>query len=235
MAENDRATTLSRRRTPAIGEYLVRVYTLLRERSPVVGVRLAERMNVSPPSVTQALRRMARDGLVEQDRSRGVQLTDRGRGIAEATVRRHYLLERLLVDQLGYNWADADDEAAKLEQSLSPQLEEHLFEQLGRPATCPHGNPFPGSPDEERLLFSRTLASALPGERVSVVRVTEEGEEDPELMHFLLEHRLFPEARIAIVSADERTETVKLEAPSGLVDMTLHHAEMVRVSDPDSS
>ena len=220
------------RRTPAMAEYLVHIYVQLREGKRLVGARLAEEIGVSPPAVTQAVRRMARDGLVTQEYDFGVQLTAKGRAMAEATLRRHYLLERLLVDQLGYNWAEADREADRLEHSLSPQLEQHLYERLGRPATCPHGNPFPGSPQERMLIEARTLASAQAGERITMLRVTEEGEKKPELMQLLLEGGFLPHTQGRVVLVDASTRMLRLEGPQKTVDILLALAELVRVSEP---
>ncbi|MBI4312971.1 MAG: metal-dependent transcriptional regulator [Chloroflexi bacterium] len=220
------------RRTPAVGEYLVRIYVQLREGRRVVGARLAEAMGVSPPAVTQALRRMTRDGLASQENEAGVQLTATGKAMAEATLRRHYLLERMLVDELGYNWAEVDNEADRMEHALSPELERYLYERLGRPTTCPHGNPFPGSADEQMLIKARTLAAARPGERVLMLRVTEEGEEEPELMHLLHGCGFLPHTRGRVLSVDQAKKTVCVEAPLGTMEAPLGLAQYVRVSEP---
>jgi DtxR family Mn-dependent transcriptional regulator len=204
-----------------MGEYLVRIYVHLREHQRVVRARLAEKIGVTPPAVTQALRRMARDGLVTQDSDAGVQLTPQGKAMAEATLRRHYLLERLLVDQTAYNWAEVDQEADRLEHALSPELERHLYERLGRPTTCPHGNPFPGSPQEQMLIEARTLAQASSGERVTMLRVTEEGEEEPELMHVLWECGFLPHTRGRVLSVDASAKMLRLEAPQKTADIPL--------------
>ena len=127
------------------GEYLIRIYTTIREGSRIVGSGLANRLGVSASAVTQAFQRMERQGLAVIDQESGIQLTTQGRSIAESIIRRHYLIiERLLVDTLGFKWADADDEAERIEYTLSPKLEDYLYERLSRPTTCPHGNPFPG-------------------------------------------------------------------------------------------
>ena len=84
------------------GEYLIRIYTTLREGSRVVGSRLAERLGVSASAVTQAFQRMERQGLAVIDQDSGIQLTSEGRAIAESIIRRHYLIERLLVDSLDF-------------------------------------------------------------------------------------------------------------------------------------
>ncbi|MBI4338493.1 MAG: metal-dependent transcriptional regulator [Chloroflexi bacterium] len=232
MQDQPAPSPSSLRRSPAAGEYLVRIYIKLRERKRIVGARLAESMGVSPPAVTQALRRMTRDGLLDQESDVGVRLTEKGRALAEGTLRRHYLLERMLVDQLGYSWATVDEEAHRMEHSLSPQLEEFLYERLGRPATCPHGNPFPGSPAEAALIQSRTLASASRGEKVTMLRVTEDGEEQPVLMHRLLECGFLPGVRGTVVTTNKNAGTMRLRAPKGTVELPMALAEYVRVSEP---
>ena len=212
------------------GEYLIRVYTTLREGSRVVGSHLAERLGVSASAVTQAFQRMEKQGLAVIDQDWGVQLTPEGRSIAESIIRRHYLIERLLVDTLGFDWADADDEAERLEHSLSPKLETYLFESLGQPTTCPHGNPFPGSPDEERLLGARRLTDTRVGEAVEILRITEEGEDDGELLHFAHDHGLLPGTRAVVNDIDLRAGHLVLSIGDVAVSIAVRWAQCIRVS-----
>lgn len=216
------------------GEYLIRVYTMLREGSRVVGSRLAERLGVSASAVTQAFQRMERQGLAVIDQEWGVQLTPEGRSIAESIIRRHYLIERLLVDTLGFDWADADDEAERLEHSLSPKLETYLFESLGQPTTCPHGNPFPGSPDEERLLGARKLTETKAGESVEILRITEEGEDEGDLLRFAHDHGLLPGTSAVVEEIDLRAGHLMLSVEDLHVEMPARWAQCVRVSSPAS-
>ncbi len=214
------------------GEYLIRIYTTLREGSRVVGSRLAERLGVSASAVTQAFQRMERQGLAVIDQDWGVQLTPEGRSIAESIIRRHYLIERLLVDTLDFDWADADDEAERLEHSLSPKLENYLFESLGHPTTCPHGNPFPGSPDEERLLGARKLTETSVGESVTLLRITEEGEDEGDLLRFAHDNGLLPETQVVVVDIDLRGGHLTLRMQDHEVSIPARWAQSIRVSSP---
>ncbi len=219
------------RPSPVQGEYLLHLYVLMREGKRVVAARLAERLHVSPSAVHQALRRMARDGLVVLNDEYGIRFTDEGRRLAESFMRRHFLLERLLVDILGFDWADADQEAGRLEQSLSPELEGFLYERLGRPTTCPHGNPFPGSPDEERLVHAPDLTQAKLGQSVTILRVVEDGEEDMELMYFLRDHGLLPGVHVTVRSVLPASGEIELQAHDGsFVRISERHAAQLRVS-----
>jgi DtxR family Mn-dependent transcriptional regulator len=210
-------------------EYLIQLYLMLRERRPVVGARIAERIGVSAAAVSQALKRLEQRKLVVQDPDDGVRLTQRGTVQAEHTIRRHYLLERLLVDVLDFDWVDVDEEADKLEHSLSPRLEEHLFEQLGRPTTCPHGNPFPGSPDERRLLDAPRLTGVHAGERTEILRITEEAEENEELMRRLDQDHLVPGTRITVSSVSDAEVVFRKDSTGQEVTLPSGYARYVRV------
>jgi DtxR family Mn-dependent transcriptional regulator len=210
-------------------EYLIQLYLMLRERRPVVGARIAERIGVSAAAVSQALKRLEQRKLVVIDPDDGMRLTQRGTVQAEHTIRRHYLLERLLVDVLGFAWVDVDEEADQLEHSLSPRLEEHLFEQLGRPTTCPHGNPFPGSPDERRLLDAPRLTGAHAGERTEILRITEEAEENEELMRRLDQDHLVPGTRITVSSISDAEVVFRKDATGQEITLPTGYARYVRV------
>lgn len=214
------------------GEYLIRIYTTVREGSRVVGSRLAERLGVSASAVTQSFQRMERQGLAVIDQNAGVQLTPEGRSIAESIIRRHYLIERLLVDSLGYNWADADDEAEHMEHTLSSKLEAHLYESLGHPTTCPHGNPFPGSADEQRLLGARKMTDTSVGETIVVWRITEEGEDDLELLHYMHDNEIMPGREAIVEKVDLRAGHIRLKIDRNDVTVPTRWAQHVRVSGP---
>lgn len=217
-------------------EYLTQLYLLLRESRPVIGARIAERMGVSPPAVTQALKRLAQHGLAVLDPDDGLRLTPRGRAQAERTIRRHYLLERLLVDELGFDWVDVDEEADRLEHSLSPRLEEHLFERLGRPTTCPHGNPFPGSHDERRLLDARRLSEVEQGAITTILRITEEAEENSDLMRLLHTNRLLPGTTVKLTHVTDEELVLERSGKATnaeMVTISQDLARFVRVDEPE--
>src|SRR6516164_11773074 len=100
------------------------------------------------------IKRMEAEGLVSASRGT-IQLSAKGRQLAESVVRRHRLAERFLTDILGLSWAQAHREAGKWEHVMSVDVEEALARVLGQPTTCPHGNPIPGSqyvaPEARRL------------------------------------------------------------------------------------
>ena len=117
---------------------------LAEEGVPVIQARIAERLGRSAPSVSEMLDRLIDDGYVTRE-GRRLSLTDSGRALAEKVVRKHRLAERLLVDVIGLEWHKVHREAGRWEHVISDDVEARLVELLGDPATCPHGNPIPGS------------------------------------------------------------------------------------------
>src|SRR5260370_260660 len=136
------------------------------EGEPPRSARLVDWLGVSRPTVTVALRRMTRDGMVRMNARKDIHLTVAGRRAAESIVSRNGIMARWLTDVLGLDWVVADAEAARLEHAISEVVEKRLYETLGRPKTCPPGNPIPGhtrsSPRERRLATLEAAPRAAP-------------------------------------------------------------------------
>jgi len=190
------------RQFPAAAEYLSGIYILRRDYGEAGNRRLSEWLGVSEPAVTQALGRLKRLRLVRQKPYGDITLTPTGRLLAAQVLRRHYLLEHLLVRMLEYPWEKADEEAKILQSTISQDLTEHLFRSLGSPKTCPHGNPMPGSPAEERLVAAAKLADAPVGKGVRILRITEEGEQVPSLLNACGSRGVWPGARFVVRARD---------------------------------
>jgi len=194
---------------PAALEYLAQIFFIERDNDVVPNSVLAARLNVTRPAVSQAVGRLKKLGLVLQKRYGAIELSAKGRGLAEKTVRRHFLLEHLLVRALGYPWDKSDAEAVNLQASLSDELTAHLLRRFDNPSTCPHGNPLPGSSLEREYLSAPALVEAKVGTSIKIIRITEEGELIDGMLSFCQENGLEPGAKVKIVSQSE-TETVCL-------------------------
>ncbi|MDR3650866.1 MAG: metal-dependent transcriptional regulator [Acidimicrobiales bacterium] len=160
---------------PPVEEYLETMLALGEEGVPVIQARIAERLGRSAPSVSEMLDRLTEDGYVIRE-GRRLSLTDSGRALAEKVVRKHRLAERLLVDVIGLEWHKVHREAGRWEHVISDDVEARLVELLGDPATCPHGNPIPGSGSPAPAVPTRPLAEVGVGERVRLFRISEEVE-----------------------------------------------------------
>lgn len=216
----DNTNAASRPPSEVVAHYLEAIYYMESEGEPLRSARLADWLGVSRPTVTVAVRRMAGYGMVRMNKRKEVELTAAGKRAAEAIVRRHRIMERWLTDGLGLDWVTADEEAARLEHAVSEVVERRLYEVLGRPATCPHGNPIPGyskaQPREVRL------ASLQAGSHASVSRVSEVAErEAPTLLNYLHERGLTPGRAIVVTEVDGVARTIKMRA--GKRSLTLSH------------
>jgi DtxR family Mn-dependent transcriptional regulator len=156
---------------------------------------LAEKLGVSPSTVTTTVKRMAEQGLVDHKPYRGVELTASGSRVAIATIRRHRIVERFLSDMLGYPWNEADRLAGSFEHALPQEVEDRLFVALDRPSTCPHGFPIPEIEAGEMPSLP-PLYALEPGD-IAIVAVP--GSTDPEVISFLDALGLLPGNRVEIV------------------------------------
>jgi DtxR family Mn-dependent transcriptional regulator len=193
---------------PAVEEYLETILELEESGIPPMRARLVERLGVSAPAVSETVGRLAREGYVTLDEQRVVHLTDEGRGYATSIMRRHRLAERLLVDVLHVPWHQVHEEAGRLEHAISANLEAHLVQLLGDPATCPHGNPIPGSANKAPADPLIPLAELPVGTVAEVRRISEEIEADAESMLLLEEAGLIPGSSVTGEGTDRGRFTV---------------------------
>jgi DtxR family Mn-dependent transcriptional regulator len=184
----------------ATEEYLETILELEEEGVAPIRARLAERLGVSAATVSEAVRRLVNAGYVEDTGERALRLTRNGRNLATSVVRRHRLAERLLVDVIGLEWEKVHREAARWEHAISAEVEQKLVDLLGDPATCPHGNPIPGSRRQAETRESTPLAQAQEGS-VTVTRISEQLELDDDALVFLARARLIPGCTATVVGA----------------------------------
>jgi DtxR family transcriptional regulator, iron-dependent repressor len=197
-----------------IEDYLSLIYVLERDSEPVVGTYLAGLLGVSPPTVTNTLKRMVRDRLIRMDED-GTHLTELGWQSARTVMRRHMLMEWMMVRMLP--WSKVHSEAHHLEHAVSSMTEAALMEELDHPQTCPHGNPLPGY--EEAVASWIRLTEIPKGETVIIRRIHELAEENAPLLAFLEEKNIMPGKQATVTEILPFNETVTVEIQSA--DVTL--------------
>ena len=191
---------------PAFEEYCEAIYELHEDDVDVIQARIAERLTISRPAVSEMIKRMENEGLVSTTKSR-IQLTATGRQLAERIVRRHRLAERFITDILGLSWAQAHREAGKWEHVMSDEVEAAMDRVLGTPTTCPHGNPIPGS--DYVAPAARRLVDLGVGAGFTVSRIPEELEFEPGLLEFLETSSIQP-GRSGMVTASSPDGTITI-------------------------
>ncbi len=200
----------SSKTTPTTEEYLEIVYMMAAEGRVVKGARLAEIIGVSRPTVTATLRRMMRDGLIQQNKKKEVELTPKGYTVADTLQRRHRIIERWLTDVLQFDWAKSDAESHRLEHVFSDEVVDRLNEMMGRPETCPHGNPIPGNQRDGKKMTTFPLSQTSENDRVRVTRISEYAENTGDLLHHLGERGLRPGEQFTITDISPLNQTLTL-------------------------
>jgi DtxR family Mn-dependent transcriptional regulator len=174
----------------AVEDYAKAIFTLQRRSGRPVGTSaLAERLGLSPASVTAMLKRMDGMGLVRYEPYQGVTLTPAGEAVALEVIRHHRLLESYLADALGMPWDRVHDEAEVLEHYISEELEERIASALGDPSRDPHGDPIPDRELELAAERGTPLVELQPGDSATFSRVSDS---DPEMLRYLAERGIRP-------------------------------------------
>jgi DtxR family transcriptional regulator, Mn-dependent transcriptional regulator len=193
--------------------YLKAILEAEAEGHQVFPATLAHWLEVSPPAVTMALKRLKRDGCVEVGADGIVRLTAAGRETAYRTALRHHLIERMLSEIFGMEWYEIHEDAERLEHAVSPAFEAKLREKLGECGACPHGNAvLPETPAVRKERGEVPLSEAVAGRSYTVVSLHER---DPKLLRFLHQMGIGPSRSLRVVSQNY-DQTVSIELPAGV-------------------
>lgn len=177
------------------------------ERAPVSTGRLAGWLGVSPSTATAMIQSLAAEGWLHYEPYRGARLSPRGHAAGARILRRHRLVEALLVEVLGLDWSEVHAEAELLEHALSDRLADRIEEVLGHPQVDPHGDPIPDRDGKTPRLALRSLLECAEGERVVLLRVADQ---QPRFLENLSRLGLRPGSHLHLLRHDEAADTVTL-------------------------
>jgi DtxR family transcriptional regulator, Mn-dependent transcriptional regulator len=209
---------MSEKISETIENYLVTIFVLERDGDAVVGTHLAELLGVTPPTVTNTLKRMVRDGLIAMDAERGTHLTELGWQAAGSVMRKHMLAEWML--QRMVSWSNLHKEAHQFEHAISNEVEAALLVELENPQVCPHGNPLPGY---EMLVADWVpLTQTSAGQRGIVRRIHEFAENNHAVLAFLEEKHFAPGQEVLVKEILPFNQTILVEI--GGAPVTLGYA-----------
>jgi len=208
-------------------DYLKAIAEAEGESQTVIPATLAHWLNVTRPAVTFALKRLTKDGLVSVKRDGHIQLTPQGREIAERTIVRHHLIERMLTEIFGMAWYEVHDEAERLEHAVSAAFENKLIEKLGHKDTCPHGNGLSlRSAEQRRKQGLRLLSESEAGTEDQIASVYER---DRKLLELLDQEGLRPGVYIR-VDARNYDGTISIHLNKRQIRLGTSAAEKIWVS-----
>lgn len=188
----------------SIEEYTEGIYRLQGELEVVSTGDIAKYMSVAPASVTPMLRKLVEFGLIEHTPYQGVRLTKEGEKLSITLIRKHRLLERMLVDFLELPWEDVHELACKLEHYISEDVADRIAKAMNYPKTCPHGNPIDAQAEDG----TRRLSGGMANEELVIVKITDER---LEFLSYLVEIGLVPDTRIRVKTRSPYGDVLTLE------------------------
>jgi DtxR family Mn-dependent transcriptional regulator len=219
--------------------YLRTILELEEENIVALRARIAERLRHSGPTVSQTIGRMEREGVVVVAGDRHLELTEAGRKRATEVMRKHRLAERLLADVIGLDWAYVHDEACRWEHVMSERVEQRIYELLNHPTDSPYGNPIPGLaalggpasalPDATVINLLDAMQGYGPASNVTVSRLAEPIQVEPELLVQLDEGGIRPGASVSLERVGEYI-SVRVPGIEGALELPPEVASHVFVS-----
>ncbi|MGO4385793.1 metal-dependent transcriptional regulator [Specibacter sp. RAF43] len=181
----------------SIEDYVKVIYAFTEwQDKPITSTQLAVRLGVANSSVSEMVRKLKDQGLVDHQPYSPIRLTPAGLTLALAMVRRHRLLETYLVRELGYTWDEVHNEAERLEHAVSATFIERMSAKLGHPTRDPHGDPIPDADGRVTMPPSHRLDELDPGHRGRVSRISDH---DPELLRYLEAHGIGVNTELVVV------------------------------------
>jgi DtxR family Mn-dependent transcriptional regulator len=208
-------------------DYIKAIYAIERDTGERVSTSaLADYLDVTAPTVSSMIKKLAERGLVDREEYKGVTLTDDGELVALEILRHHRLLESFLTEQLDYSWVDVHDEADRLEHHVSQKLSDRIAEALGNPPVDPHGDPIPDAdlslPDAGDAV---RLVDAEEGDRVVVQRVRDQGDAE---LRYLADAGVWPGAELVVVDVAP-FDMLTVETPSAEQSLPADVARLIEV------
>ena len=184
----------------AVEDYVKVVYAHTEwQPEPITTSVLASRLGLAASSVTEMVKKLGAQGLVDHVPYGAVSLTTDGTALALRMLRRHRLIETWLVRHFGYGWDEVHDEAEVLEHALSDRLLDRIDEQLGYPRRDPHGDPIPSRDGRVEQPVAVLLRAVAAGETVRIVRISDR---DPQLLRHLEAEAVALDGVFTVVSTD---------------------------------
>ena len=206
-----------------VEDYLEEIKRLEEDDERITATVLARILEVSLPSASEMLKRLASEGYLQRAKGGAILLTPEGRRLAHTMLRRHRLVECLLVDKLGMAWYEVHGEAHKIEHAVSARVEEALAKALDYPDYCPHGHPI--CPIDLRR--TERLTSLQPGERGEVAQISELNEI---VLPYLDQMGIRPGATLFVKDLAPLEGPMTVETDDGVASLGRELAALVRVT-----
>jgi len=198
--------------TSTVENYLKTIYTEQQRRGEADDLlamgAMATAMRVAPGTATAMVKALAESGLVDYEPRGGVRLTAKGEKLALHVLRRHRLVELFLVEVLGLDWSEVDEEAEELEHAISDKVLDKIDDFLGHPEVDPHGDPIPTAKGKVARRALRSLAKCDLGRPMRIARVMDQ---NPQFLQFVDRHSLKPGTEVVVKTRDDIADSVAIQ------------------------
>jgi DtxR family Mn-dependent transcriptional regulator len=181
----------------SIEDYVKVIYSFTEwQDKPITSSQLAQRLGVANSSVSEMVRKLKDQGLVDHKPYSAITLTADGIRLALSMVRRHRLIETYLVQELGYRWDEVHDEAELLEHAVSDTFIERMASKLGNPLRDPHGDPIPAADGTVQMPHAHRMSELDEGHQGRITRISDD---NPELLRYLAAQEIDLDADVEVV------------------------------------
>jgi DtxR family transcriptional regulator, Mn-dependent transcriptional regulator len=181
----------------SIEDYVKVIYSFTEwQDKPITSTQLAQRLGVANSSVSEMVRKLKDQGLVDHQPYSAITLTADGVRLALSMVRRHRLIETFLVRELGYRWDEVHDEAELLEHAVSDTFIERMAAKLGNPVRDPHGDPIPAADGSVQMPAAHRMSELDDGHTGMITRISDE---NPELLRYLAAEEITLDADVEVL------------------------------------
>lgn len=194
---------------------------------PISSTQLATRLGVANSSVSEMVRKLKDQGLVNHKPYSAIRLTAAGLELALSMVRRHRLLETYLVQELGYSWDEVHDEAELLEHAVSDTFIERMSAKLGNPTRDPHGDPIPDAQGHIEMPAAFQMGKLDAGHLGKVIRISDH---DPQLLRYLDQQHIALDATVHVLGRKPFGGALTVEFGTGTLDLSDEVAEALWVA-----
>ncbi|BCW67692.1 DtxR family transcriptional regulator [Arthrobacter sp. NicSoilB4] len=181
----------------SIEDYVKVIYSFTEwQDKPITSTQLAQRLGVANSSVSEMVRKLKDQGLVDHQPYSAITLTADGVRLALSMVRRHRLIETFLVRELGYRWDEVHDEAELLEHAVSDTFIDRMAAKLGNPVRDPHGDPIPAADGSVQMPAAHRMSELDDGHTGLITRISDE---NPELLRYLSAEEITLDADVEVL------------------------------------
>jgi DtxR family Mn-dependent transcriptional regulator len=199
--------------------YIKAIFHLQQEQQNVNTNALADALQTKAASVTDMLKKLQLQKLLQYEKYRGVKLTAEGKKVAIQIIRKHRLWEYFLVEKLQFGWEEVHDIAEELEHISSKKLIDRLDAFLDFPQSDPHGDPIPDANGKMPSLRQSAVGD-LPVNSSGIVNGI--SDQSPDMLE-LLKHKN--------IQLGTRLEIKKKFDVDGSVEIKIRNQQPVNISE----